>query len=822
MQSSGSRLRHILRRLMRTPLFTIVAIITLAVGIGANSAIFSIVNGVLLKPLPFKEPESLVGVWHKAPGLGFAEINQGPAFHFTYREENRVFEDVGMWATRSASVTGLAEPERIEVLRVTVGVLPILRVQPILGRVFSEGDDSPGSPETVILNYPYWQSRFGGDRGILGRKILVDGSPRDIIGVMPQGFQFLRSHAALIIPFQLNRSEVFVGNFSYQGVARLKPGVTLDQANADVSRMIPLVMKKFPLPPGFTMKMLEEARLAPNVRPLKQDAVGDIGKVLWVLLGTVGIVLLIACANVANLFLVRAEGRQRELAIRSAMGAGWSQIARELLFESVALGVMGGTAGLLLADAGIRLLRSMGPDSIPRIGEISLAPIVLVFTAAISILAGLAFGLIPVLKFARPDLSSALKEGGRTLGDSRERHRVRNALVVSQIALALVLLVSSGLMIRTFQAMKKVQPGFAMPQQVLTLRISIPKAEVSDDEQAVRTHEQIMRRIEQIPGVTSVGLSSSITMDGWDSNDPVFFEDFPVPEAQIPPIRRYKWISQNYFSTMGNPVLAGRDITWADIYNKAPVVIISEVLARKYWKDPRQAIGRRVRETPSNPWREIVGVVGGEHDNGVNQEATPMIYWPMLMEHFWDNKLFAERNMAYAIRSERVGTTAFLKEIQQAVWSVSPNLPLANVRLLTEIVDESMARTSFTLVMLGIAAGVALLLGLVGIYGVISYSVSQRTREIGIRVALGAQQGEVRRMFVRHGLVLTGVGIALGLGGAMGLTRLLAALLFGVRPMDPVTYAAVSVMLAAVALLASYLPARRASAVDPVEALRWE
>lgn len=815
MESIGSQVRYLLRRFGRTPLFTIVALTTLAVGIGANSAIFSVVNGVLLKPLPFKDPERLVGVWHKAPGVGFDELNQGPAFHFTYRDENRVFEDVAMWNNASASVTGLAEPERVEALRVTDSLLPILRVQPMLGRAFSAADDSPGSPQTVILSYAYWQRKFGGDRRVVGRKLIVDGRPRDLIGVLPQSFRFLRSQPALLFPFQFNRNEVFVGNFSYRGIARLKPGITLEQANADVARMLPLVLKKFPLPQGFTLKMFEEARLGPNIRPLKQDAVGDVGKVLWVLLGTVGMVLLIACANVANLFLVRAEGRHRELAIRMAIGAGRAQIARELLFESVTLGIMGGALGLFLAYVGIRLLIAIGPQSIPRLEEISIDPVVLLFTVVISLLAGLLFGLFPIFKYAKPDLSSALKKGGRSFSEGKERHRARNGLVVSQIALALVLLISSGLMIRSFQALRHVHPGFIRPEEVLTLRISIPKAEISDDEQAIRTHEQIMHRIEQIPGVVSVGLSTSITMDGWDSNDAIFVEDFPAPEGRIPPIRRFKWVSQNYFATMENPIVAGRDITWTDIYNKAPVAMITENLAREYWKNPAKAMGRRIRENPKNPWREIVGVVGNEHDDGVNAKATPTVYWPMLVEHFYGDELIAQRNMAYAIRSRRVGNTTFFKEIQQAVWSASPNLPLANVRLLTEILDDSMARTSFTLIMLSIAAGVALLLGLVGIYGVISYSVSQRTKEIGIRIALGAQQGTVRGMFVRHGLLLTCVGITLGLGTSLGLTRLMSALLFGVSPLDPVTYGGVSVVLGAVALLATYLPARRASCVDP-------
>ena len=477
---------------------------------------------------------------------------------------------------------------------------------------------------------------------------------------------------------------------------------------------------------------------------------------------------------------------------------------------------------MFLAYAGIQYLVSIGPEYIPRLEEITIDPAVLAFTAGVSLLAGLLFGLLPVLKYARPNLGAALKEGGRSFSEGKERHRARNGLVVSQIALALVLLISSGLMMRTFQALRKVQPGFVRPEEVLTLRISIPKALIADEEKVVRAHEQILHQIEQIPGVISVGLSSSITMDGWDSNDPIFTEDFPPPEGQVPVIRRFKWASPGYFATMGNPILAGRDFTWTDVYNKAPVGVISEALAREYWKDPVKAIGRRVRETPKNPWREIIGVVGNERDRGVSEQPTPMVYWPMLMSQFWDEKVFLQRNMAYAIRSKRAGNPTFFKEIQNAVWSASASLPLASVRMLTEIYADSMARTSFTMLMLGIAAAVSLLLGVVGIYGVISYTVSQRTREIGIRMALGAQPGEVRAMFVRQGLFLTCIGIAAGLGAAAGLTRLMSSLLFGVNPIDPVTYCAVPVLLGSVALLACYLPARRASGVNPIEALRWE
>ena len=447
---------------------------------------------------------------------------------------------------------------------------------------------------------------------------------------------------------------------------------------------------------------------------------------------------------------------------------------------------------------------------------------VLLFTLGISLLAGALFGLMPMLRFAPRRLANALKEGGRASSDGRERHRMRNALVVAEVALALVLLVGSGLMIRTFVALRSVQPGFSRPEEVLTMRISVPEGMIPDAEQATRVHEQIMRRIQQLPGVTSVGLSSSITMDGFDSNDPVFVEDFPGSPGRIPPIRRYKWISENYFATMGNPMVAGRAISWSDIYTYAPVVVISENLAREYWKTPAAAIGRRIRPSPDNAWRQIIGVVGNERDDGVGHPATPMVYCPMLMKDYFTPGPFMYRTMGYAIRSQRLNSPTFLKEIQQAVWSVNPNLPLANVRTLDEIRSRSMAQTSFALVMLGLAGGVALLLGIVGIYGVIAFSAAQRTREIGIRVALGAQPGDISRLFVRHGLLLTAIGIALGVGVALALTQALATLLFGVSAVDPLTYIVVSVVLGTIALFASYLPARRAARVDPVIALRAE
>ena len=821
MRSILTPLRHTLRRLARSPLFTVISLLTLAIGIGANTAIFSVINGVLLKPLPYPRSEQLVALWHTAPGVNIKDLDMAPSLYFIYSSENRVFQDVSMWTDGTSTVTGLAEPEEVPVLLVTNRLLPILHVQPALGRAFAVSDDHPKSARTVMLTDGYWRSRFGGDPGVLGRRLLIDGEAREVIGVLPPSFQFMDQKPSLLVSLRFDRNEVRLGNFSYRGVARLKPGISLEQANADVGRMLPIASKQFPPPTGYSTSMFDDARIGPNLRFLKDDLVGDIGNTLWVLMGTVGIVLLIACANVANLLLVRADGRQQELAIRAALGAGWGRIARELLLESVLLGVAGGALGLGLAYGALRVLAASGLAHLPRIENISIDPWVLAFTAGISLAAGLVFGLIPVFKYASPHLSNALRSGGRSQSQSKDRHRARSVLVVVQVALALVLLVSSGLMIRTFQALRHVDPGFSAAHQVQTLRISIPETQVKEPERVIRMEQEILNRIAALAGVSSVAVTNALPMVG-SSNDPVFAEDRVYPEGTIPPIRRFKYISPGYLSAVGSRLIAGREISWAETYNQTPVAMISENMARELWSDPRAAVGKRIRTTLKDDWREVIGVVADLRDNGVDQKAPTIVYWPLLQKNFEGSTVSVRRSVAYAIRTPRAASTVFLQELRQVVASVNPNLPLANVRTLETIYNRSLARTSFTLVLLAIAGGMALLLGVVGIYGVISYSVSQRTREIGIRLALGAQLQEVTGMFVRHGLVLSGIGAACGLAAAFVLTRLMRSLLFDVSPSDPLTYVAVSVGLVLAAMLASYLPARKAAAVDPAEALRAE
>ena len=817
------KLPPVLRRFTRAAMFTAAALLTLAIGIGANTAVFSVVNGVLIRPLPYPRADELVAIWHSAPGIGLnnGTANMSPTMYFTYRDEGRVFQALGVWSSGGVTVTGQSEPEQVRSLYVTQGVLEALAVPPLLGRWFSREDDTPGTPETVLLAHGYWQRRFGGDRAIVGRTMTIDATPRTVIGVMPADFRFLELNAELILPERFDRARLFLGNFSFQGIGRLKPGVTLDQVNGDVGRLLPIWLAAWPTPFGIDKKMFADARLAPAVRPLKQDVIGNITEVLWVLMGTIAVVLLIACANVANLLLVRMEGRQQELATRAALGAGRGRIARELIHESLLLGAMGGVLGLGVAFGALRVLKWLRPETLPRLEQITIDPTVMAFATFASLLSGILFAIIPIVKYSGPQFVAALR-GSRTASHSRERHRARNVLVVVQVALALVLLVSSGLMIRTFQTLRQVQPGFLRPEEVQMVRVSIPETLLADAPRVARTFSDILEKLSAVPGVSAAAFTSSAPMDGFNSNDLVLAEDKVVEPGKLPPLRRFKFVSPGYFRTVGTPLVAGRDITWSDVFDDRAVAVISENMAREIWGEPAAALGKRIKSAPVDLWREVVGVVGDVYDNGVHQKAATIVYWPTMMVKFWGNERFVWRSLSFVLRSDRTGTEAFLTQVRQAVWSVNNGLPLALVRTLQDVYDRSMARTTFALVMLAIAGAMALLLGIVGIYAVIAYSVSQRTREIGIRMALGVEQRDVRRMFVRHGIMLASIGIGVGVATAAALTRLMTSMLYEISPLDVPTYTAVSLLLLGAAVTASYLPARRAASLNPVEALRMD
>jgi predicted permease len=819
-------LKHVFRRLRRSPGFAITVILTLAIGIGANTAVFSVLNSVLLQALPYPQPQQLVSLHLDAPGApGLAqfrsELRLSASMYFTFARHNRTFQSVGIWGPGTASITGLAQPEQVNTAQISGGVLETLNVPALTGQWLTAADQDSHGLGRVMLSYGYWQRRFGGDPGVVGRTISVNSQPRVIAGVMPRGFKVVNYDFDLLVPMALDPVKEQLAGFAYRGIARLRPGVDLPQANADLVRLLNEWMDSWTNGPGSDPHWYLRWKIAPALQPLKEAVVGSIQTVLWVVMATIGAVMLIACTNVANLLLVRADARQQELAVRSALGAGRWRIARELLLESVTLGLLGGAAGVAVAYGGLRLLTTIGPAELPRMSEISLDGWSIAFTLILSVLSGLFFGAIPVLRYVPARQDMTLLGAMRTSSVSRERQRGRNLLVVAQVAMALVLLIGAVLMIRTFLAMRNVDPGFSDPKSLQVMRLTIPETLVRDSTTVVHMQNSILDKLAAIPGASSAGFAASVPMSGAEPSWDEILIEGKTYDGDNPPMRLYNYVSPGYFHTAGTRLIAGRDFSWAEVYNVRPIGILSEGLARELWGSPQAAIGKRFHEYPSQPWHEVVGVVQDVRENGVDQMSPATVYWPSLMgDTSAPEKLGAWRTVYFAIRSNRAGTQTFINEMQQAVWSVNSNLPVADISTMQEIYSDSMARTSFTLVMLAIAGSMALVLGIIGIYGVISYTVSQRTREIGIRLALGAQKSELKWMFVRSALTLTAVGIVIGMGSAAGLMQLMKSLLFGTSPLDPATYLVVLFVLAASAVAASYLPARRAAAVDPVEALR--
>ncbi|MGH9140109.1 MAG: ABC transporter permease, partial [Vicinamibacterales bacterium] len=607
----GRDLRHGIRTLRRTPTFTAVALLTLAVGIGANSAVFSVVNAVLLKPLPYPQSDDLVAVWHVAPGAeGLASVSGdlrlSVSMYFTYSDQNRSFEHFGIWFPFTASITGVAEPEQIRTVIVSDGVLQALGVPPALGRSLAGSDQRPDAAQTLLLGDGYWKRRFGGDRSVVGRVLQVNGAPVEIVGVMPPGFQVADQEADVIMPARFDRRKQILAGFGYQSIARLKPGVTIADASADIARLIPIWMTSWPAFENVNPKVYESWRIAPALRPLKQDVVGKAGDALWVLMGTLAIVLLIACANVATLLLVRAETRNQEFAIRNALGAGSSRIVRALLVESLLLGIVGGMFGLALAYGGLGALVALAPAGLPRLGEIGIDPRVLGFTAAISLLSGIVFGVIPALKHASPRIASALGTDARTIGAGRGGQRVRNVLVVAQLALALVLLVSSGLMIRTFSALRAVDPGFADPGRLQVFRVAIPQRLVPEPDRVARLQNDLVVKLAAIAGVSSVAYASALPLEGLPANWDVVQPENRAYGNQVPPLRIFKDVSPEYLRTMGTALAAGRSFTWTDLYDRRRVVLVSDNLAREFWGSPAAAIGKRLQTLPTAPWHEVI------------------------------------------------------------------------------------------------------------------------------------------------------------------------------------------------------------------------
>jgi predicted permease len=812
-------LRYAGRSLERAPAFTIVATVTLAIGIGASTAMFSVVNGVLLRPLPYPAQDRLIDVVHQAPGLGIGRLYASSAIYFTYADHNRTFDGIAYWDWDKSPVTvsGSGEPEAVQSLEVTHEALSLLGADPILGRQFGAEDDRPGSAPTAVISHGYWRRKLGGADPI-GRTLIVDGVPRQIIGVLPPSFQFFQYPADIFYPLQPVRAEARFPSFDGRAFARLKKGVTLEEANADVTRMIPILRAQYG--PGAW----ENMGFGPNLQYLKDSVVGTLGETLWLMMGTIGLLLLIACANVANLVLVRTQTQRPQLAIRAALGAGSGAIARVVLTECAILALFGGIAGLAIAYFSLPLLLSLGAHELPQIMAVRIDVTVLLVTLGISLLATVVFALLPVMQLASPAvrLTGSLRAAGRPFTEGREGHRVRHVLVVSQVALALVLLIGSGLMIRTFQRLRQVDPGFRDPAQVQTFQVAVPRttgpsAQASGpaDERELRGKQQILDSIAALPGVESVGFagfSDGLPMDG-DGRQVFMIVDGrpPAPDGTTR-ATELQFVSPGFFETLRTPVLAGRAFVWSDVYGNRPVVLVSENLARAQFGSTGAAVGERVAFSEDGPRWEVVGVVKDVHHDGVGQEAPQTVIRPVV----------ASEAVAFVVRSSRVGIPTFLGEVRKAVWSVNPNLSLEAEQTLGEMYQHSMARTTLTLKLLAIAGAVALLLGLIGIYGVVSYAISQRRREIGIRLALGARPAEVRHMFVRLALLLVAIGVTIGLVASAGVTRVMQSQLFGVSAIDPLTHLEVALALFAAAALASYLSALRASALDPALVLRGE
>ena len=823
MRDAWRDLRFGVRVLLKRPAFTVVAVLTLALGIGANTAIFGVVDAVLLRPLPFAHPDRLVQIWERAQKTGDDHDSVMAANYIDWRARSHVFEEVAAHAGTSVNLTGLAEPERIRAGRVSASLFPLLGVQPEIGRVFFSDEDQPGHQRVVVISNRLWKSHFSGDPEIIGRTITLNNQDYVVVGVAPAGFALpLNENSDIWTPLVFTPEELTLRNNHYLKVlARLKPDVSIDQASTEMTSIAAQLEKDYP-------KSNEGTGAA--VFSLHSEIVGDVRKRLLISLGAVAFILLIACANVANLMLARASARQREIAVRVALGASRWRLVRQMLIESVLLGLAGGAAGLLLALWGIEFLSAAAQKmSAPRAGSIGLDGRVLVFTFAASIVTGLIFGLAPALQASKPDLNDALKEGGRSAGSPR-RSRTRNLLVVSETALAFVLLVGAGLLINSLHKLRAVDPGL-QPDNVLTMNITLPRQKYSQPEQVIVFHRQLLEQVEALPGVASAGTITALPYGG-STNGFGYTIESPVAGDQAVSIVSQQ-ASPGFFRTLGIPVVTGREFNERDIDGAMAVVIISDSLAKRYWPD-QDPLGRRIKwgnKEFGSPWMTVVGVVGDVRMRGLDTPPKATLYVPHLqlgepvkmLAGMTLRDLMADdaRSIDLVVRSAS-GVSGLANAIRGAVWTVDPNQPVTKVRTMEQVLADTMVVQRFSTWLLAGFACIALVLAAAGIFGVISYSVSQRTHEIGIRMALGADRRDVMRLVVGQGMVPALIGLGAGIAGAIGLTRLMSSLVFQVSVTDPITFGAVASVLLLVAVAACYLPARRAAKVDPIEALRCE
>jgi putative ABC transport system permease protein len=798
--------RYAVRNLIKRPGFTLIAVATLALGIGANSAIFSAINALLLNPLPFQNQDRVMSIWDKNPSRGVEHNEVTMANYLDWKAQNQSFDQLALYRWWSANVTGVDTPERVQGFLVTSNFMDALGAKPMMGRAFLTEENEPGKDRVAVITYSLWQRRFGGDPNIINKPITLNTITRTIVGVMPPRFNFPKGaevYAPIALTPELIKSR---GNHSYYVIGYLKPGVSAKAAQADIDTITGRLEKEYPD---------TNSGLGANVIPILQDTVRMYDRALWVMMGAVGFVLLIACANVANLMLARASGRHKELALRAALGASRWRIVRQLLTESVIVALIGGLVGVLIAFWGIDLLRGANPADAakyaPGWDRLGMNLPVLLFTVGLSLLSGLVFGLAPALQVSKPNLNDALKEGGRQ--GSGGSNRLRGSLVVFEIALSLILLIGAGLLTRSFMSLLKTDPGFK-PDHLITANLVLPAAKYKDDPSRAAFYTDLVQRVQAVPGIQSAAMVNYIPLGGANSSDAFLIDGQPEPAAGQENEGRYRVCTPDYFETMGISVLKGRGFTVQDKAGAPPVAIVNETLAKKHWPNG-EAIGKRFRfygPLDKNPWIEVVGIVQDvRHD--LNTAITPDFYLPHAQDA-WNAMVLVART--------QVDPASMSAAVRQQVWAIDKDQPVFDIKTMEEVRSLSVALYSFSSVMLAIFAGVALLLAAVGIYGVMAFAVTQRTQEIGIRMALGAQTPDVLKLVLKHGMSLALIGVGIGLAGAWGLTRFLAKLLVGVTSTDLVTFSVVTFTLLVAAFLACYLPARRATKVDPLVALRYE
>jgi putative ABC transport system permease protein len=812
-----AELRFAARRLWRVPSFTITTVFVLALGVGATTAVFSVVNGVLLRPLPYANPGRLVALTHSMEVSGVPEADQSDASVLFYQEHAKAFTGIGAWRGQDVNlelVDGqVGAAERVGAAQITSNLFQVLGIPPLLGRDFRSGEDRVGAAPVVMLSYPFWQRHFNGARSAIGKRIVADGISREVVGVMPRSFVFPRSTPELWFPMPFDPAKATAGSFNYFGIGRLRDDATIASARADLSHVLPGLLDEFP--GGIPRAMWDQAHVRPIVTPLLESIVGNVSALLWILLGSVGLVLLIACANVANLFLVRGEARQLELAVRGALGSGIAGIVAQCLSESLVLAAAGGVIGVLLAMVGVSWAAGWADKlRVPRLEQVTIDGQVLAFALAVCAVSTLLVSLIPLLRARRVPIAIVLRESGRGSTAGAERQRTRGALVVAQVALALVLVAGSGLLGRSFTHLQNVKPGFD-GRDVSMTRLALSHATYPTASSRVQLYGRVLDQVRALPGVKEATITDWVPLTD-DHNDVVVtVEDHPLPPDALPNDHYVATVDPNYFKTMGIPLLAGETLESPYRGQPSPNVVVSKAFAEHYWPGGI-ALGKKIRPSLDGPWFTIVGEVGNVHYEALNKPAETAVYMPLLPTDStaWNTPAF----VSLLVRTE--GGQDVALPVRNIVHALDPALPTYDQQSLSSVVFTATSRARVTMLLLVIASSLALILGAVGLYGVLAYGVSLRQREIGVRIVLGARPSEVSWMVSRQALGLALAGIAIGIGFALAATRLLRGLLYDVSPTDPLTLGATCLGLLAMAAMASWVPARRAAAVDPSEALR--